>query len=86
MSMVITLPDEMVRRLESVAAARGETIEELALEALDVSPLLTDPTPVEGQARPRRRLALAGIGSSGGPGISDRIDELLAEGFGRDDA
>jgi hypothetical protein len=83
MSMVITLPDEMVRRIEAVAAARGETIEALALEALDVSPLL-DATPQDGVERPRRRrLSFVGIGASDG-GTSHRIDELLADGFGQD--
>jgi hypothetical protein len=82
MSMVIELPDEMVRRLEPVAAARGETIEAAALEALDVSPLLIEPV-VSVEVPRRRRLAFVGIGSSHG-GISPRIDELLADGFGRD--
>ena len=81
--MVIELPDEMVRRLAPVAAARGETIEAAALEALDVSPLLIEPV-VSVEVPRRRRLALAGIASSGGQGISPRIDQLLVDGFGRD--
>ena len=81
--MVIVLPDEMVRRMEPVAAARGESIETLALEVLNASPLLTEPSEAVIAPR-RRRLALAGIASSGGPGISAKIDELLADGFGRD--
>ena len=43
MTMTITLPDNMARRIESVAAARGETVQEFTVEALDASPLLADP-------------------------------------------
>lgn len=83
MSMVIKLPDELARRIEAVAAARGENAEDVALEALGSSPMLA-PESSAGAQPVRRRLALAGIGSTGGPGISTRIDELLADGFGRD--
>ena len=62
--MVIELPDEMVRRLEPVAVARGETIEEAALEALDVSPLLIEPV-ASVEVPHRRRLPFIGSGSSG---------------------
>ena len=40
MTMTITLPDNMARRIEAVAAARGETIEHVTVEALDASPVL----------------------------------------------
>ena len=40
MTMTITLPDTMARRIEAVAAARGETIEHITVEALDASPVL----------------------------------------------
>ena len=45
MSMVITLTisDETARRIEAVAATRGETIEQVTAEALDSSPLLAGP-------------------------------------------
>ena len=95
MSMVITLPDEAAERVTATAAARGVSAEmivvelvmdlptitgdQTALEELDPSPLLAD------NVRPvrRRRLAFVGIGASTG-GTSHRIDELLADGFGRD--
>ena len=79
--------------LIGVAAARSasfsmtllESIEAMALEALDVSPLLADIPVLSGPVEPprRRRLAFVGIGASG-TGTSHRIDELLADGFGRD--
>jgi hypothetical protein len=43
MVMTITIPDETARRIEAVAAARGDTIEHVAVEALDTSPLLIEP-------------------------------------------
>jgi hypothetical protein len=77
-TLMLTLPDEIVAAVERVAAARGVSIEELVGEWAATA----DPTPVSGV--PRRRLALAGVVSSGGPGISGRVNELLADGFGTD--
>lgn len=80
MTVTLHVPDELVRRLEADAAARGISVEELAVELLSEHTT----TPAEPQpATQRRRLALAGIGASG-TGISHRIDELLADGFGRE--
>jgi len=77
MSMTVHVPGEVARRLEAAAAARGVTVEELAAE------VLADHVPsVEAVSR-HRRLSFAGIGSSE-HGISDRVDDLLADGFGRD--
>ncbi len=77
MSMTVNVPDEVARRLEAAAAARGVTVEELAAEVLsDYAPAI--------EAAPRRRhLGFVGIGASK-QGISHQIDELLADGFGRD--
>ena len=83
MSMVIKLPDELARRIEAAAAARGENAEDLALAALGSSPMLDARSAVAPEPA-RRRLALAGIKSTGGPGLSARVDEHLADGFGRD--
>jgi hypothetical protein len=77
-TLTLTLPDETVAAVERVAAARGVSVEELVGEWAATA----DPTPVSGVRR--RRLALAGVVSSGGPGISGRVDELLANGFGAD--
>lgn len=74
------MPDELVRRLEAAATARGISVEELAVELLAEAATQPD-TPTETSTR--RHLAFAGIGASK-HGISHRIDELLADGFGRD--
>jgi predicted transcriptional regulator len=77
MTMNVNVSDDVVRRLEAVAHARGVTVEELAAEVLTENALHVD-------AEPRRRhLSFAGIGASK-QGISHQVDELLAGGFGRD--
>ena len=77
MSMTVNLPDDVARRLEAAAAARGVTVEELAAEVLSDNAPAIDPAPR------RRHLGFVGIGAST-HGISHQIDELLADGFGRD--
>jgi plasmid stability protein len=77
MSMTVNVPDGVARRLEAAAAARGVTAEELAAE------VLADNVPDVDEAPRRRRLSFVGIGASK-HGTSHRIDELLADGFGRD--
>ncbi|MDJ0770489.1 MAG: hypothetical protein QNJ12_16975 [Ilumatobacter sp.] len=77
MSMTVNVPDDVARRLEAAAAARGVTVEELAAE------VLTQNAPAVEAAPRRRRLGFVGIGASE-HGISHRVDELLADGFGRD--
>ncbi len=77
MSMTVNIPNDIARRLEAVAGARGVTVEELAAEVLadHVSDV---------EAAPRRRqLSFAEIGASK-HGISHQVDELLGDGFGRD--
>ncbi|MEK7423381.1 MAG: hypothetical protein AAB131_06005 [Actinomycetota bacterium] len=77
MSMTVNVPDEVARRLQAAAVARGVTVEELAAE------VLTDHVPDIAAAPLRRQLSFAGIGASK-HGISHQVDELLADGFGRD--
>lgn len=77
MSMTVNVPGEIARRLEAAAAARGVTAEELAAE------VLTENAPDVDAAPRRRKLSFAAIGASH-HGISHRVDELLADGFGRD--
>jgi plasmid stability protein len=77
MSMTVNLPQEVARRLETAAAARGITVEELAAE------VLSDNAPAIEVVPRRRHLGFVGIGASK-QGISHQIDELLADGFGRD--
>ena len=78
MSMIVTVPDGVARRLEAAAAARGISVDEIATEVLAAH----TPEPSY-PMQARRHLALTGIGASG-HGLSHRIDELLADGFGRD--
>jgi hypothetical protein len=78
MSMIVTVPESVARRLEAAAAARGISVDEIATEVLAAH----TPEPSH-PMQARRHLALAGIGASG-HGLSHRIDEMLADGFGRD--
>ena len=69
MTLTLQLPDELARRIEALAAARGQSPEQVALDA------------IEAQVAPRRRLSFSGIGASGGGDIARRHRELLAEHF-----
>ena len=51
--------------------------------SMTVNEVLTDHVPDVGTAPRRRHLSFAGIGESK-HGISHQVDELLADGFGRD--
>ncbi|MBI2683844.1 MAG: hypothetical protein HYX33_00385 [Actinobacteria bacterium] len=75
MTVNVDLPAEALRRLEVEAARRGVSIDVVIAE-------LADTLPAESKTG-RRRLAIVGVGASGS-GISHRIDEILADGFGRD--
>lgn len=77
MSMTVNVPDEVARRFAAAAAARGVTAEELAAE------VLAENVPEVDEAPRRRRLTFGAIGASK-HGISHQVDELLADGFGRD--
>lgn len=70
----VKLPDDLDARLRHEARRRGMTVSELTREAIERH--LTHPTPGA------RRFLSAGAGASGCSDVSERIDELLAEGFG----
>jgi hypothetical protein len=74
MSVTVDLPPEALHRLEAEAARRGVTLDELIAE-------LAAALPAESTG-PRRNPVFVAVGASQG-GITDRIDDLLAEGFGR---
>jgi len=76
MTLSIDLPDEALARLRAEAARRGVSVDAVIAELTDRLPA----QPVEGA---RRRLAFVGAGASE-HGITGRIDDLLADGFGRD--
>lgn len=75
MSVTVDLPAEALQRLEAEASRRGVSIGVVIAEFADTLPVERPPG--------RRRLAIVGVGASG-EGTSHRIDELLADGFGRD--
>ena len=76
MSVTVELPAEALARLEAEAARRGVGIETVIAELTEALPRPdTDET---------RRLAISGVGASGGgAGRARDADELLAGGEGR---
>jgi plasmid stability protein len=70
----VYLPEDLKTRLERTAAAEGRSEAEIVRAALD---RYTAPT-----ERPRPHLPL--FESLGDPGLSERVPEELAKGFGRD--
>ena len=69
----IYLPDELKRRVEQAARQRATSEAEVIRAAVDAAV-----PPLE---RPRPRVPLF---DSGDPTLAERVDEILAEGFGRD--
>lgn len=80
MSVTVDLSAATLRRLETEAARRGVGIDIVIAELAETLPAEgTDEVPVR-----HRKLAIAGIGASGGKrGRAADADELLADGFGR---
>ena len=66
------VPDELDTRLRQEAQRRGMTVSELTREALE--------SYLGGH---RRRLSFTAVGRSGESDISTRVDEILAEEWGR---
>ena len=80
MSVTLDLPPAALRRLEAEATRRGVGIDVVIAELAEALPAQDDST--EAPVR-RRKLAIAGIGASGGTRFARDADELLTEGFGR---
>ncbi len=78
MSVTVDLPPDALRRLEAEAARRGVGIDVVIAELVDTLPAAVS------TKGPRRSLAIAGVGASGGERSARDADEMLAEGFGRD--
>jgi hypothetical protein len=76
MPVTVDLSDEALVRLRAEAARRGTSIDEVIAE-------LVAQLPPEATAAPGRKLAFVAAGASRS-GVTDRIDDLLADGFGRD--
>jgi len=71
----IYLPDELKRRVERAARAQERSEADVIRTAIDAAV-----PPLE---RPRPTLPLFNSGT-GETNVAERVDELLAEGFGRD--
>ena len=82
MSINVRLPDELARRVEAVAVERGTSAEVAAIDLLDAALSESEHLPESNGAD--RHLAFAAIGASGQSRGAANVDELLAEGFGRD--
>jgi CopG-like RHH_1 or ribbon-helix-helix domain, RHH_5 len=67
----IYLPDEVKAALERTAAAEGKTEAEIVRSAVASA--------TSGHVYPRPRLPLF---ESGDPTLAERVDEVLADGFG----
>lgn len=82
------VPDDLAAQLAAEAARRGIGVDELSAELLRAGLGGGDALEAfigsgrSGQARTRRPRSLA-AGNSGRSDISERVDELLADGFGR---
>lgn len=74
MPVTVDLPADLLVALEAEAQRRQMTVEALIAESVSEHV----------SAAPRRRFALAGVGSSTGTRFARDADEMLAEGFGRD--
>ena len=76
MTLSIDLPEQALARLQAEASRRGISIDALIAE-------LADHLPPRRPETDRRSLPFLGAGASR-HGITARVDELLADGFGRD--
>jgi predicted transcriptional regulator len=70
----IKLPEELDARLRFEAQRRGTTISEVTREAIEAH---------LGGRPVRRRFRAAGAGASGHNDVSERIEEILTEEFGK---
>jgi hypothetical protein len=69
----VYFPEALKLRLEQIARTQGRSEAEIVRTAVEQF--------TARQGRPRPKLPLF---SSGDPGLAERVEELLEEGFGRD--
>lgn len=82
-TVTVHLPDELAGRLAKAAARRGVGVDEIAAEFVTAG--LSGTETQAGSATPQgRRLGFAGVGASSSGRCASEVDDLLAEGFGRD--
>ena len=84
MSINVRLPDGLApaRRVDAVVAEPGTSVEAAAVDLLDAALSESEHKPVSNGVS--RHLAFAAIGASGRSRGPAHVDELLADGFGRD--
>jgi post-segregation antitoxin (ccd killing protein) len=85
----LILPEPLDAALRQEAARRGVTVSALTREAIAAhlgmhAEGTTGESDDSSASRPRRRLSFTGAGASGRSDISERIEEILREDFGRD--
>jgi hypothetical protein len=85
----LILPEVLDAALRQEAARRGITVSALTREAIAAhlglpAEGLTEAADDTGASPPRRRLSFTGAGASGRSDISERIEDILREDFGRD--
>jgi hypothetical protein len=78
--VTVELSAEVLARLRAEAARRGVSIDDVITELAEQLP--TDTTS-EASLRPGRTLAFVAAGATAA-GITTRMEQTLAEGFGRD--
>jgi hypothetical protein len=69
----VYMPEELKRRIEETARRERRSEAAVIRSALDLY--------TRGRNRPKPRF---GLFDSGDPTLAERVDEILAEGFGRD--
>lgn len=75
----VRVADDIAEQLAAVAAQRGVSAEDLAADVLTQHA----PTVQEPASTTSHRFAFVGIGSSGRSDLSERVEEILTEDFGR---
>jgi hypothetical protein len=83
----VKISDELDARLRHVAAREGKTVSEVTREALEAYLGLDGRRRMGASAAGRSsvRLSFTGAGHSGDGTISERVEEILAEEWGRRD-
>lgn len=71
--MTIYLPDELKKQVANAAKEQNRSEADIIRDAVAAAMTKTPP--------PKPRLPLPGL-SFGDPTVADRVDEILAEGFG----
>lgn len=77
MTLTVTLPEALARRVEAVARAQGRDIDAVIVEALEAAV----PFDSDVEARAKARFGFVGVGASGRHDLAERHDEIRREHF-----